>query len=109
MDKENVLELSCKENEGKHDEREMRAYGSASKVGMLVGGLVCVALVLLSDFVFKIPEIGLASWLVYFAMQGSHSIMLYSQLKERNRLIYGILYLAFALAFVIALCFKTLV
>ena len=104
MEKEIVLELSRKENEGRHDEREMNAYGNASKVGMLVGGVLCVVLVLLSEFLFKIPEIGLAAWLVYFAMQGSHSISLYMQLKKRSRLIYGIVYLAFSFLFLVALC-----
>ena len=109
MEKENVLELSRKENEGRHDEREMNAYGNASKVGMLVGGFMCVALVMLSEFVFKIPEIGLVAWHVYFAMQGSHSICLYLQLKKRNRLVYGIVYLIFSLLFIVALCLKSLV
>ncbi len=104
MEKEIVLELSRKENEGRHDEMEKNAYGGASKVGMLVGGIVCVALVLLSEFLFKIPEIGLAAWLVYFAMQGSHSISLYAQLKKHSRLIYGIVYIAFSFLFLVALC-----
>jgi hypothetical protein len=108
MEKENVLEMSRKENEGRRDEREKAAYGTASKVGMLVGGIICVVLVLLSEFLFKMPEIGLVAWFVYFAMYGSHYIALYTQLKERRQLVYGIITLVAAVAFAVALCVVSL-
>ncbi len=104
MKKDEILEMSRKENEGKPDEREIAAFGIASRVGMLVGGILCVVLILLSEFLFKIPEIGLVAWLVYFAMQGSHYIALYTQLKGREQLVYGIISLIAAVAFAIALC-----
>ena len=108
MRKEDILELSRKENQGKHDEREMAAYGTASKVGMLVGGIICVVLVLLSEFLFKLHEIGMVAWLVYFSMHGSHYITLYTQLKERNQLVYGIITLTTAVIFAVCLCVVTL-
>lgn len=71
MNKDEVLKMSREENEGRHDEREIIAFGTASRAGMLVGALVCVLLVFASELLFHIPEIGLVGWLVYFAMQTS--------------------------------------
>ena len=87
MNKDEVLKMSREENEGRHDEREIIAFGTASRAGMLVGALVCVLLVFASELLFHIPEIGLVGWLVYFAMQGSSNIVLYntiSRLKYRQ-------------------------
>ena len=44
MNKDEILKMSREENEGKHDEREMMAYGTASRVGMLVGAIICAVL-----------------------------------------------------------------
>lgn len=109
MNKEEILKMSREENEGRHDEREMIAFGTASRVGMLVGALVCVLLVLASEFLFHIPEIGLVGWLVYFAMQGSSNIVLYKDLKIRRNLVWGITELAFAVAFAVVLVVKSVV
>lgn len=109
MNKEEILKMSREENEGRHDEREMIAFGTASRVGMLVGALVCVLLVLASEFLFHIPEIGWVGWLVYFAMQGSSNIVLYKDLKIRRNLVWGIIELAFAIAFVVVLVVKSVV
>ena len=108
MKKEEVLEMSRKENQGNYDEREMAALGIASRVGMLVGGIICAVLGLLSECLFKNHEIGLVAWLVCFAMHGSHSITLYAQLKAREELIYGMISLVSAVAFAVALCFVSL-
>lgn len=108
MKKDEILEMSRKENAGKHDEREMAAFGTASRVGMLVGGILCAVLVFLSEFLFKVHEIGLVAWLVYFAMQGSHHITLYTKLKTNKHLVYGIVALAFTIAFAVTLCVVTL-
>ena len=101
MNKEDILKMSREENEGRHDEREMMAYGTASRVGMLVGAIICAVLVFASELLFHIPEIGLAGWLVYFAMQGSGSIVLYKKLKNRRNLIWGIIEIVFAIALVV--------
>ena len=108
MQRDEILEMSRKENEGKHDECEMTAFGTAGRVGMLVGGILCAVLAFLSEILFKVPEIGLVAWLVYFAMLGSNYITLYTKLRAKNKLIYGIAALTFAVAFAIALCVYTL-
>ena len=70
---------------------------------MAVGGVLCAILVFLSELVLNIPEVGLACWLVYFAMYGTHRVTLYAKLKERNHLVAGIITLAVAVLFVVAL------
>ena len=109
MNKDEILKMSREENEGRHDELEMIVYGTASRVGMLVGAIICVALVFASELLFHIPEIGLVGWLVYFAMQGSGNIVLYKNLKNRWNLIWGIIEIAFSVAFTIALITKGVV
>ena len=103
MNKEEILALSRKENEGKQDEREILAYGEAGRNGMAVGGLLCAILVFLSEIFFNIPEIGLAAWLVYFAMFGTNRITLYVKLKDRKHLFAGIITLVTSLLFAVAL------
>ena len=108
MNKDEVLKMSREENEGRHDEREIVAFGTASRVGMLIGALVCVLLVFASELLFHIPEIGLVASLVYFAMQGSSNIVLFRDLKKRRNLIWGIIEIAFAVAFAVVLVIRTM-
>ena len=103
MNREEILKKSQEENKGKLDERELAAYGKSSRVGMLVGASLCVVLVLVSEFIFDMPELALVGWMLYFAMQGSSNIVLFKHLKTRTKLIYGIVEIAFAVLFVIAI------
>lgn len=109
MNKDEILKMSRDENEGRRDEREMAAYGSASRAGMLVGAIICAVLVFASGLLFHIPEIGLVGWLVYSAMQGSGSIVLFKKLKTRRNLIWGIIEIALAVAFATVLIVKSVV
>lgn len=109
MNKEDILKMSQRENKGKLDERELAAFGKASRVGMLVGAVLCVILILVSEFVLNKPELSMVGWMVYFAMQGSSNIVLFKYLKTRSKLVYGIVEISFAIAFIIALVFKTVV
>lgn len=109
MNRDEVLRKSRAENEGRHDEREMLAFGTASRVGMLVGAFICVALVLASEFLFHIPEIGIVGWLVYFGMQGSSNIVLYRNLQNRMNLCWGLIEIAVAIAFAVVLLIKSVV
>lgn len=109
MNKEDILKKSQQENKGKLDERELAIFGKASRIGMLVGALLCVALILVSEFALNMPELALAGWMVYFAMQGSSNIVLYCYLKKRSKLVYGILGIVFAIAFAVTVVFKAVV
>lgn len=109
MNKEDILKMSQNENKGKLDEREMAVFGKASRVGMLVGALGCVVLIFVSGFVLNMPELALAGWMVYFAMQGSSNIVLYKHLKTRSKLIYGIIEIILAVAFAVSVVIKAMV
>ena len=109
MNKEDILKMSQRENKGKLDERELAAFCKASRVGMLVGALLCIVLILVSEFVLNKPELSLVGWMVYFAMQGSSNMVLFRYLKTRSKLVYGIIGIVFAVAFAVALVFKTVV
>ena len=107
MNKEEILKMSRAENEGKHDERELMVSGTASRFGMAVGALICMALVFMSELVFNIPEIGLAGWLVYFAMHGATNLAMYKELKSRRNLNWGIMATAAAVVFAVLLIVKS--
>uniref|UniRef100_UPI004056D1D2 DUF6442 family protein n=1 Tax=Agathobacter sp. TaxID=2021311 RepID=UPI004056D1D2 len=109
MNKDEILKMSREENEGRHDERERIAYGTASRVGMYVGAIICVVMVFAGEFFFHIPEIGLVGWLVYSAMQGSGNLVLYKELNNRKNLIWGIIEIIFAATFALALVVKSVV
>ena len=109
MEKEEVLKLSREENAGRHDERERIVYGAASRMGMLVGAVICAVLVLASEVLFHIPEIGLVGWLVYCAMQGSGNLVLYKKLADRRNLIWGIVEIVLAAGFAVALVIRCVV
>ncbi len=102
MKKEEILAMSKKENQGKPDEREIGVYGKASRVGMAVGGLICVALVIVGRFLFDMPELSLSAWMVYFGMYGSNDIALYVHLKKKTHLAQGIFYSVLSILFAVA-------
>lgn len=106
MNKDEILKMSQRENKGKFDERELDAFGKASRVGMLVGALLCVVLAFVSDVVFDMHELALAGWMLYFAMEASNNIVLFRYLKKRSNLIYGIIGILIAVVFAVAIVFK---
>ncbi len=109
MDKEEILKKSREENSGRYDEREIAAFGAASRIGMLTGVLTCVALAFAGELLFHIPEIGFTGWLVYFAMQGCSNLELYRILKKRRNLIWGVIEIAFAVVFAAVLAGRSVV
>lgn len=109
MNRDEILRKSQQENKDRLDECELEAIGKASRVGMFVGGLLCVALILVSELVFDRSELALVGWMVYFAMQGSSNIVIYAHLKKRRKLVYGIGEILFAVAFAVVLAFKAMV
>ena len=109
MNREEILKMSREENEGKRDEREIMVSGTASKIGMAVGVVMCTLLVLASQFLLKIPEIGMAGWLVYFSMYGASNLAMYKELKIRRNLEWGVISTAAAVLFAVMLIVKSVV
>lgn len=102
MNKEEILMKSRQENVGKPDELEVAAFGKASRVGMFVGGVICIILVLVSRWILGRGDIALAGWMIYMAMQGSSNLVLYKNLKTKEKLISGIICTVFAVLFLVA-------
>ena len=90
MNREEILAMNRKESEGKEDERELKIFADASKIGMAVGGILSVLIVLFSRIV-DIPVLGFAAWAVYFAMFGSRRAYQYAKTKEPKRLAQAII------------------
>ena len=97
MNKEEILSRNRKEAVGKPDERELKIYADASKIGMTVGGLLCVLIVLFSYYV-KLPVLSLAAWSVYFAMSGSRCLYQFLKIGNRTQLFQTVIGLGFSIA-----------
>ena len=101
MNKEEILRKAQEENKDKLDEREQIVYGKASQIGMLVGGIICVILVVISRYILNIPEVALVAFMLYFSMLGSNKIVLFYYLKNCSHLVYSIICFVFAVAFLL--------
>lgn len=94
MDKETILKMSRSENEGQQDEREQSIEKKAWAMGRCVGLIMCLFLVLLSEYLLHNRNIGRAAWIVFFAMEGVSNFYLYLQNKKFSALIWSITELA---------------
>ena len=103
MDKNEILEMSRAENQGKEDERTLRAMAESSKLAMHIGCLICMVLVFVSVLVDELGKIGIVAWLIYFSMKGVGDITLYTKVKENKHLISGILELIAAVLMIAGL------
>ncbi len=101
MNREEILAMNRKENEGREDEREMRILADAARVGMTVGGILCVLMVFFAR-ILEIPILAFGAWAVYFAMFGSYRAYQYSETKARTNLVQAIIGIAVGTAFIVA-------
>ena len=98
MNKEDVLKLSREENSIGYDEREVQVIDKASRIGLAIGGVLCIVLVILSEFVFHDGKIAFAGWMMYLAMFGTQHLVLYSKLKKKSDLLFGVIDIIAAIA-----------
>jgi len=99
MNREEILAKSRKENE-KMDEREKAAFTSAGQRATAVGGLVCVAILLLNTALDRFGDpTTWAVWAVYLSMTGTTLLAKYAKLKKRHELIFGCVQVLMAAAF----------
>ncbi|MEE1038476.1 MAG: DUF6442 family protein [Eubacterium sp.] len=105
MNREDILKKSQQENKGRLDEMEMSAMDKAGKAGMLVGAILSIFFVVFAR-IFNLPEVSLASFMIYFSILGSRELVLYKYLNNRSKLIHGIICVLFAVAFLVAFIFK---
>ncbi len=101
MDKEAILEKSRMENKGR-DERDREALATAGQRAYAVGGLVCMAIVLINRiFGQDSSPATWAAWTVYFAMAAVLFLVKYQKLKKTHELIFGVLFTIFGILFLV--------
>ena len=106
MKKEDILRMSREENSHQCDERELAAYGAASRIGVGVGGMICVVLILISEFVLDNLLLGIAGWMVYLGMFGTQKLVLYKHLGKKYDLVFGITNIVFTIISLVLLIVK---
>ncbi len=96
MNKEEILAKSRKDNQN-GDEREIQIIFNASKIGMIVGGILSLMMVLFSR-IFNEPILGLSAWTIYYAMFGGSHLYRFIQTKKKVRLLQAIIGIVVGLA-----------
>lgn len=91
MDKDQILQMSRKENEGQPDEWEQSVDSKAAGISKIVGLITCLLLVFVAAPLLENPQLGQGAWLVFFAMEGSSDLYQYLKTKKRSKLIWAIL------------------
>ena len=98
MNKKEILEKSRQENKGT-DLFERDAMNSASHKAIAVGGLVCMFLSFMD--IFLSGSFNYTLWGVYLSMTGTTLLVKYFHLKKIHELIFGIIELLLAIAFIV--------
>ena len=96
MDKEEILARSRQEN-SRRDEMEADTFARSGQLATAVGGIVCMAVILLEGFIGG--RVNYGAWAVYLSMAGSMLLGKYHRLGKKHELVFGIAELALAAAF----------
>lgn len=96
MDREEILKRSRKENK-KQDEMELAVFSKAGQRACVVGGIVCMAMILLENTFAD--RFSVSIWSVYLSMIGTVQLIKYQGFKKKYQLITAILFIALALVF----------
>ena len=99
MTREEILEKSRIENRN-HDEMERDALARAGQRACAVGGLVCAAIIIL-EAIFT-EHVNLGTWAVYLSITGTMLLVKYLYLKKRHELIFGMIQIGLAIAFLVS-------
>lgn len=98
MKKEEILEKSRNENK---DADELEAYvaaaagKTAAKIGMIVCCIVSILQIIISD------TISYESWMIYFSIMATISIVKYFKLHKKNEMILSIIFSVFFIFFTV--------
>lgn len=101
MDKDKILQMSRKENEGQPDEWELSVEEKAAQIGKAVGIAVCLLLVFVAEWMLNNGDLARGAWLVFFAMEGSSDLYKYLNTKKTSQLVWAVLKLFCAAAYVL--------
>lgn len=109
MNKDEILNMSRKENEGKESEWEKSVANKASRAGKTAGIILTVLLVLLDDIYLHSRIVGMVAWIVFFTMEAASDIILYLNYQKKSKLIWSIVDIVCAigdLTMLIILCVR---
>lgn len=98
MNKNEILAKSREENKNQ-DEREKLAIAKASQKATFVGAIVCCIFIVL-DIIFD-RGIFYPVYSIYLSMTGATLLFKYFYLKKKHELIFGIIELCIAVAFIV--------
>ena len=90
MDKEEILKKSREENECRDGEYERSLFAKSTKTSRYVGFAVCLVLAVVARYLHK-PEVAFAGLIVLFSMQAGLYLAMFSHIKEKIDLIFGII------------------
>lgn len=102
MKKEDILEISRKENKNK-DLADLEISAQAGNIAGRVGACVCCLISLVFYWVTDTPL--LSPWIIYFSILGTHYLVKFTKVKKKSDLAITILYFMMCL---LALIFFTL-
>ena len=91
MKKEDILEMSRKENKGK-DLADLEISAQAGNISGRVGACVCCLISLVFYWVTDTPL--LSPWIIYFSILGTHYLVKYSKIHRKTDLVITLLYYA---------------
>lgn len=91
MKKEDILEMSRKENKNK-DLADLEISAKAGNIAGRVGACVCCLISLVFYWVTDTPL--LSPWIIYFSILGTHYLVKYSKIHRKTDLVITLLYYA---------------
>lgn len=89
MRKEDILEISRKENKNK-DFVDLEISAQAGNIAGRVGACVCCLISLVFYLVTDTPL--LSPWIIYFSILGTHYLVKFTKVKKKSDLAITILY-----------------
>lgn len=98
MEKEDILEISRKENNNK-DLAEIEISAQAGNIAGRVGACVCC--LISAIFVWANKTMLYSPWVIYFSILGTHYLVKFVKLKRKTDLTITVLYFAMCLFFLV--------
>lgn len=89
MKKEDILEISRKENKNK-DLADLEISAQAGNIAGRVGACVCCLISLVFYWVTDTPL--LSPWIIYFSILGTHYLVKFTTVKKKSDLAITVLY-----------------
>lgn len=98
MDRNQILE-KAKDEKNDFDEREKQIVLNASKYAKVAGGVICMIFAMINQLLCHrtSPEM----WSIYSIMLAVENIYVYSKIKNKKYIVFGIVFLIMAALYII--------